>query len=123
MVKSFYFDTYAIIEIRKGNPNYKPYEKDVKIILNNLNLMELVFYLLKNEKENEIKEVVSALSSNNVEYDNGLLIEAAKMKFKFQKERLSFIDCIGYCLAKKHNVKFLTGDEKFRDKDNIEFIK
>ena len=45
------------------------------------------------------------------------------MKFKFVKQKISFIDCIGYLIAKKNNAKFLTGDEHFRNKDNVEFVK
>ena len=50
-------------------------------------------------------------------------IKAAEMKLKFLKQRLSFVDCIGYILAKKNNAKFLTGDERFRHKENVEFVK
>jgi len=45
------------------------------------------------------------------------------MKYKFKNQKLSFIDCIGYILAKKHKAKFLTGDEKFKGKENVEFVK
>ena len=44
-------------------------------------------------------------------------------KFKFKKEKLSYIDCLGYEVAKKLKIKFLTGDEGFRDKENVEFVK
>ena len=123
MSKGFYFDTYALIEIRKGNNRYLPYTKDVDIILNNLNLMELTFYLIRTDKEKDVQDSFSELSKNNTDYDKAILIEASRMKFKYKKEKLSFVDCIGYCLAKRHKVKFLTGDEKFRHKENVEFVK
>ena len=47
MVKQFYFDTYALIEISKGNPAYGPYKEEVKVMLNNLNLLEFSYFLAK----------------------------------------------------------------------------
>ena len=45
MIKKFFFDTYAIIEISKGNPKYKLYKEDVNIILNRLNILEYIYFL------------------------------------------------------------------------------
>ena len=36
---------------------------------------------------------------------------------------LSYVDYIGYILAKQRNVKFLTGDKEFENMDNVEFVK
>ena len=119
----FFFDTYALVEIAKSNPHYEKYKEGVGILINSLNLMEFAYFLIREKREKEIKEFFEVLSKFNVDYDNEILIESAKMKFKFIHEKLSFVDCIGYALAKKHNAKFLTGDEKFRDKDNVEFVK
>ena len=123
MTRRFYFDTYALIEIGKHNPNFRPYKEGITVLLSKLNLFELSYYLIKNGRETEAKEIFMEYSRFNVDYDDNDLIKAAKMKFKFLKERLSFIDCIGYILAKKNNAKFLTGDGRFRNKDNVEFVK
>ena len=71
------------------------------------------------------KDIKKSTDQIMKEIDEGedVLIKAAEMKFKFLKERLSFIDCIGYILAKKHGALFLTGDERFRNKENVEFVK
>lgn len=123
MAKKFYFDTYALIEVGKSNPKYEPYKEGVTILVNRLNLMEFAYFLFKEKRISEIKGVFGNYAKYDVAYDESVLIDAAEMKLKFLKERLSFIDCIGYILAKKHNAKFLTGDEKFRNKDNVEFVK
>ena len=123
MAKKFYFDTYALIEVGRSNPKYEPHKEGVIILVNKLNLMELSYFLFKEKRIDEIKGIFDNYIKYNVDYDEGLLIDAAEMKLKFLKERISFIDCIGYLLAKKHNAKFLTGDEKFRNKDNVEFVK
>ena len=123
MTKKFFFDTYALIELGQSNPNYEPYSKDVIILLNKLNLLEFSYYLLREKRENEIESIFSQYQRFSVNYDEEVLIKAAEMKFKFLKERLSFIDSIGYILAKKNNALFLTGDERFRHKENVEFVK
>ena len=122
-MNDYFFDTYALIEIYKSNPKYEKYQKDIGMIINKLNLLEYAYFFMREGRQSEVKEIFEKLSRFNVDYDNELLAEAAKMKLKFLKERLSFIDCIGYLLAKKHNAKFLTGDEKFKNKENVEFVK
>ena len=48
--ESFVFDTYAILEIIKGNINYKPY-LDATILINDFIFAELCYNLLKENKE------------------------------------------------------------------------
>jgi len=123
MTKSLFFDTYALVEIYKGNQNYKKYETGFKIILNKLNLLEFAYFMIKNGKKEEIDNYFDKMLKFNVDYETEDIINAADMKFKFLKQRLSFTDCMGYTLSKKNNAKFLTGDEKFRYLDNVEFVK
>ena len=123
MGTKYFFDTCALIEINKANPSYERYRKDINIVLNRLNILEYIYFLIREKKEDEIKESMEILTRFNVDYDNEILLLAAKMKNKFLKEKLSFVDCIGYHLAKKNGAKFLTSDEKFKDKDNVEFVK
>ena len=123
MVKRYYFDTYALVEITKGNPKYEPYKKGVRVLLNKLNLLEFSYFFIKMGKKKEAREIFEEFSRYNIDYDEEDLLKAAEMKFKFLKEKISFIDCVGYVLSKRHNAKFLTGDEHFRDKDNVEFVK
>lgn len=123
MTKTLFFDTYALIEIYKGSQNYEKYKEGIRILLNKLNLLEFAYFLTREGKESEIKKFFGKLMKYNVDYDEEILVKAAEMKFKFLKQRLSFIDCIGYILAQKNNARFLTGDERFRGKDNVEFVK
>src|SRR3989344_907661 len=122
MSSKFFFDTYALVEIGKGNPNYLKFRENVGMVLTKLNLLEYSYFLIREKREKEIEEVFLHLSPFCVDYGDEVLVDAAKMKFHFVKEKLSFVDCIGYFLAKKHGVKFLTGDEKFKGKDNVEFV-
>jgi len=40
-----------------------------------------------------------------------------------KKRNLSYVDCIGYIIAKQRNIKFLTGDKEFEYMENVEFVK
>ena len=122
-MNKFYFDTYALIEIYKGNKNYQEYTQDTGMILNKLNILEYVLFLLREKRDENLNDIFNRLSNFCNDYDDEILIEAAKMKYEYSKEKLSFIDCIGYFIAKKNKVKFLTGDEKFKNKTNVEFVK
>jgi len=57
-----------------------------------------------------------------IELDDNSIKEANEFKLKNKKKKLSYIDCIGYILAKKRNVKFLTGDKEFKEFENVEFV-
>ena len=122
-MQKFFFDTYALIEIAKQNPKYVQYKEGVKILLNKLNIMEYAVFLNREGKSSETQKAFEVLSEFNIDYDDHILLKAAEMKVKFNKEKLSFIDCIGYFIAKREGVKFLTGDEKFKNKENVEFVK
>ena len=122
MSKKFYFDTYALVEISKGNPQFDKYKSNY-MILSDLNLLEFYYYLIRVNKEDKIPEIFNELKKFLVIYDNDDLIKSAKMKFKHKQEKISFVDCIGYQLAKKHKARFLTGDEQFKNKENVEFVK
>ena len=40
-----------------------------------------------------------------------------------KKRKLSYVDCLGYILAGMNGAKFLTGDNQFKDLQNVEFVK
>ncbi|MDO8508491.1 MAG: PIN domain-containing protein [Nanoarchaeota archaeon] len=120
--KSLFFDTYAFVEIIKGNHNYLPY-KNAGIITTKLNIFELYHGCLKDKNEELGEEVVQKYFSLIKDFDREVIKEAAKLKFKLNKRNLSMADCIGYCFAKQLGIKFLTGDNQFKDMENVEFVK
>lgn len=46
-----------------------------------------------------------------------------QFKLKYKKEKLSYVDYIGYALAMELGIEFLTGDQKFKNNDNVKFVK
>jgi predicted nucleic acid-binding protein len=46
-----------------------------------------------------------------------------RLKMKRGKKNLSYVDALGYIIAEKLGVKFLTGDNAFDGMDNVEYVK
>lgn len=120
--KAFVYDTYAIIEIIRGNANYEKYVGS-SMIISKLTLFELVYYLLKNFKKPVVKRYLTAYRRFVQEFGEPVILESAVMKLKFKDRNLSMTDCVNYVLARFLGVKLLTGDEKFKDLENVEFVK
>lgn len=118
----YFFDSYALAEINLGNPNYKKYIKS-GIILTKLNIFEIYHGLLRDVSEKEAKKFLEKYYQFSVDFYKEDIQEAAKLRVKYRKRNLSMTDCIGYVIAKRLNIKFLTGDKEFKDLDNVEFVK
>ncbi len=123
MSDAYYADTYALIEIGKGSQQYQRYKENIKLVLHKLNIVELCYFMLREKRENEMKAWYAQLSKFHSDPPDEVYLETAKMKYKYKERRLSYIDCLGYCMARYLKIKFLTGDEKFRDLPGVEFVK
>lgn len=120
---SFFFDTYAFYEIIVGNPNYKPFTEDVKIITTQLNLMELYYQLLALYNKEKAIDFFKRYEEFVVTISNEIIIEAMDFRKQHYKQDLSYVDCIGYVIAKKMDIPFLTGDKQFEEMENVRFVK
>lgn len=119
----YFFDSCAIIGAIEGNENYARF-KNLPIITTTLNVAEVYFYFLKEHNEQTANYWMRKLNLKLINVIKmNLAINATKFRFKNKKQGLSYIDCIGYMLSRELNMKFLTGDEKFKNRDNVEFIK
>jgi predicted nucleic acid-binding protein len=120
---SFFFDTYAFYEIIVGNPNYMPFTKGVKIVTTQLNLMELYYQLLSLYDKKQALEFFKRYEEFIVPISNSIIIGAMDFRKLHYKKDLSYVDCIGYTMAKKINIPFLTGDKQFEEMSNVKFVK
>ncbi len=121
---SIFLDTYAIFEIIKGSDNYKKYEKNYNPVTTIYNLMELYYNLLLDGATKErAKLYFDTFSEFLVDVDSNTLVDALNFRFENRKKKMSYFDCIGYKTAMKLGIKFLTGDEDFRNVESVEFVK
>src|SRR3989344_4901995 len=123
MTFKYLFDTYAIIEILKGNKNYNKFNnEDIEVIINNFIFAELCYNLFR-EKEPHAKEYLDKYSKNILFVKPEWIEEAMQFRLKWKDRSVSITDCVGYVMAKHLEIKFLTGDKEFEDMANVEFIK
>ncbi len=120
-----FFDTYAIVELNKGNTNYSKY-LDSTLVTTLLNLMEFYNTLLReNAKEIAIAKFNKYLPSC-IQLNSDIIKEAVEFRLEFNKEtkfKISYVDAIGYIISLKLGIEFLTGDDAFKDLKNVEFVK
>ena len=116
---AYFFDTYALIEITKKNPNFVIYF-DENITTSNFNLIELYYCILRDSDEQNAKSAYYNFKNSVIEISDEVIFDAMKMKLK--NKSLSYVDALGYNLALKNNLKFLTGDREFKNMSNVEFV-
>ncbi len=121
MVNCF-FDTYALIELVKNNPNYFRFG-EAETIVTKFNLMELFYRMLEEYGEEKAKEIYMKFKKCEEEVTDDILFKAMLFRLKHKKKGFSYADCIGYVFALENNLKFLTGDNAFKGMENVEFVK
>ena len=119
---TLFADTYALIGIIQGRKDYRPYLSR-RIITSKYNLIEMYYYFLRTYDEKIAdkyfrmhEEIIIPITFSNIR-------TGMKFKLKNKKEKLSYVDCIGYAMAMGAGIRFLTGDQKFESKNNVEFVK
>ena len=121
-IKIFLADTYALIELLGGNLNYKLYLNHI-LITTKFNLIELYYHFLHDYDKETAGKYLNLYSKFVVPITYSCIKKGMEFKLKHKKEKVSYVDCIGYALALEFGIKFLTGDQKFKDKENVEFVK
>ncbi len=121
-VKTLFFDSYALYEIIEGNENYKQYTRNTAIVTTKLNLMELHYGLLRQYGKNQADRCYDELVRYTVDIGDDIIKMANEFRASLRKRNLSYVDCIGYIIARAMSINFLTGDMQFRDIDNVEYV-
>ncbi len=58
-----------------------------------------------------------------LEITDDVVFEAMQFRLQHKKKDLSYADSIGYVLAQRHGLRFLTGDRAFQGMDNVAFVR
>ena len=120
----YFFDTYALLEIFYGNERYKKY-LDEEVITTKLNLMEIYYHLLREEGADVADQYYNETVGYAIDYSDIDIKESMRFRLKMKKEKknLSYVDALGYIIAGKLGIKFLTGDNAFAGLENVEYVK
>src|SRR3989338_10601486 len=113
MAVGYFFDTYAIIEILRKSKDYARFS-ETTITTSLLNIGELFYDFLKNGNKNDGMFFCTKLKENCMNVNLELLMKAVEFRFENKGKNLSYIDCIGYVLAKENGLIFVTGDNAFK---------
>ena len=118
----FFADTYAIIEIIGGNQHYKQYLEHI-LVTSKFNLIELYYHLLHDYNQKIAEAYLRAFAEVVIPISYSSIKLGMAFKLHHKKEKVSYVDCIGWALAYELGIKFLMGDQKFETKENVEYIK
>lgn len=118
---NYFFDSYAIIELTRGNPKYAQYSQEV-VITSIFHLIEVYWSILNNFDEKKAEESYTKFRDCVVDIDDITLKEAIQFRKHHKQRDLSYADCIGYIYAKKQGLLFLTGDKEFKEFPHVAFV-
>lgn len=120
--KSYFFDSYAVVSLIKGNSNYAKYVQE-PVVLTIFNLAEIYWASLKEYGAGIANQVYDEYKPAVAEIDDETLKESIRFRLKNKNKNLSYADCIGYVFALRNGMIFLTGDKEFEELKEVEFVK
>ena len=118
----FFCDTYALVEIVKGNNAYARFMAE-ELHTSLLNLYELYHNLLRDYDEETAREYFYQFSSLLTPIMDQHIFAGAGFKRRNAKRNISYTDALGYAMAQQEGMQFLTGDKEFEHEENVEFVK
>ncbi|MBI5392466.1 PIN domain-containing protein [Candidatus Woesearchaeota archaeon] len=122
MDDTYFFDTFALIELYHKNQKYARYGS-AKIVVTYFQIYELYYNLRKIYSKDEIDIFVNSLLSSSIGLQFEWIKDASEFRLLEKKRNLSYTDCLGYIVSKRLGIKFLTGDKEFKEMQNVEFVK
>jgi len=122
-VARYFYDSYAVLAYLSDSPNYRSYFEENVGVLTKVNLMAIHYKVLAMHGPRAAKRVLYAFSKYIVEFGLRDIEGSMRLRLKMKNRGLdmSYADALGYHLASKMNLKFLTGDNVFKGLDNVEF--
>ena len=117
----YFFDTYALIERQNGSDAYAAFQ-GAAVFTHQYNLYEFVAAIMRVADEARARRELALLHPNALEAETEDLFAAARFRAEHARKRVSYVDALGYTLARKHDLPFLTGDRVFKGIDGVEFV-
>lgn len=122
-MEAFFADSYALIDYVKGNKSYLKYFQEHTIVTTRLQLMELYYSTLLDADEEKANTYYDSFLDNCISYEDESIKKAMKFRYEQRKRKLSYVDALGYQLAKEQGIKFLTGDVQFEKMEGVQYVK
>ncbi len=122
MGREYFLDTYALIEILRGNALYKQLLNET-CHTTMMNLLELHYILLKDFSAEKSDEIITTYKPLCIPVTLADIQLASRYRKKRSKNQLSYIDCLGYSTAQNNTFVFVTGDKEFAGESGVKFMK
>ena len=121
----FFLDSYAIIEMARGNPSYRPFVHE-PVITMRANLLEVYFVLAQSGGTALADASLKLLGPHSVDLPVELI--ARVEEFRLRKKgatgrRFSYADASGYVYARENGYEFLTGAEEFEGLPSVQYLR
>ncbi len=119
----YFFDTYALYQIAKGEASYLQFQKHSTFHTTLMNAYELYYVLIKEGQEQLAELFFEKLVPICLEFTPEDVRSAAQFRLRNSRKKFSYVDALGYIISLKKGLLFLTGDDAFREFENVKFLK
>lgn len=118
----YFLDTNAMIEIERGNRAYRPYLSRAHAT-SVLHLYEMAYAVHRDRGEERARRAVSDFRPFCVGVEDEDMIAASAFRLSQRRRRYSYADALGYQMAVRRGMRFLTGDRAFKGLKRVEFVR
>lgn len=119
MKQRYFFDASAMIRVLEEDPLFEAY-KEEPVVTDIGHAYEFARYLLKRYGAARAREILHGLRMDRVEPTSDDLVEASKLAARHSA--MSAQDALGYTLARRVKMTFLTTDRAFRGMPGVEIV-
>ena len=119
-----FFDTYALIEFLGGRQEFRRHAAQ-GIVTTRWNLAELLVVDLRDRGEDAARNDFRRFLGACADVKDEDLWDAARFRHEKRRRgrRFSFPDALGYTVARRLGLRFVTGDDPFRGLPGVLFQK
>ncbi|HLD76229.1 MAG TPA: PIN domain-containing protein [Candidatus Norongarragalinales archaeon] len=105
----------------RADPHYAEFMEE-PVITSATNLAEVLYYALRTGQEKAYETAMQRLNPDLLDTNRRDWENAARIKFEYREKKLSLVDGLGYVLAEKNRLQFLTGDRQFEKMQNVKWV-
>lgn len=115
-----FLDTYALLEILRGNPAFRPYVEFP--VTSPYNLLEMHVAVARTAGEAKADSDLETMTPYSVDPTIKDLVLASRFKRENARKGFSYADALGYAMARNRGLRFVTGDRTFKGVEGVEFV-
>ena len=115
-------DTYALIEINNGNLKFAGLLNE-DVIITDLTFAEFYGNIFRKYDKKTADYWHRKLEFFCRPVSRDILLKSVIFRIEHAIENLSLFACVGYVYSLENNYKFVTGDNAFKNKEGVVFIK